>query len=479
MKIAALVSGLLLAAAVIASPAAAQDGGPEARPIYNRDQWLPKSVPTSDDVLRIPVPADYNAPKGSFVLVGGRLFDGTGKPARPATIVVQGKAITAVLGPDDKNWPADAVVYDVTGKTVMPGLIDLHTHLTFLGAEDIANIYSAANMSGAESVMRGLKRMGIHLQSGVTSVRDVASHGDAPFVLKRLQASGEIPGPRIFTAGQLITGTGGHAASHAVQAGYPEVADQNLNSMVRIASGPQEWREAVRIQFAKGADLIKLASEYSQEEITAAVDEAHSLGLPVTVDSETQYIDMAIKAGVDSIEHPLPRSDAAIALMAKRGVASVPTFVPYRLISRSSGGYFGSTSRRFELNEGTITEMGRKMRRAGVKMGIGLDLIVNWPDYMPGAYINELESFTQIGFTKTEALVAATKTSAEIMHMGDRLGTIEVGKLADIIVVDGNPDEDFKALEKVRTAFVGGRLMLQEGRIYKPAHEEVPMPVAK
>ena len=475
----AWVSRLLLATALITTPAAAQDKGPEARPIYNRDQWLPRSVPTSDDVLRIPVPADYNAPKGSFVLVGGRLFDGTGAAARPATIVVQGKTITAVLKPGEKSWPADAVVHDITGKTVMPGLIDLHVHLSFIGLEDAMNIYSAANLSGAESAMRGLRRMGIHLQTGVTSVRDVASHGDVPFVLKRLQAKGEIAGPRIFTAGQLITQTGGHGALHAMMPGYPEKANDNPNSMVRIASGPDEWREAVRIQFAKGADLIKLASEYTQEEITAAVDEAHSLGLPVTVDGETQYLDMAIKAGVDSIEHPLPRSDAAIALMAKRGIASVPTLVPYRIISRASGGYFGSTSRRFELNEETITEMARKMRRAGVKMGIGLDLVVNAPDYMPGAYINELESFTQIGFTRTEALVAATKTSAEIMHMGDRLGTIEVGKLADIIVVDGNPDEDFDALRKVRTVFVNGRLMLQDGRIFKPAHEEVPMPAKK
>lgn len=456
----------------------AQDRGPQARPINNRDQWLPRSVPTSDDVLRIPVPADFNAPKGSFVLVGGRLFDGTGTPARPATIVVQGKTITAVLNPGERNWPADAVVYDISGKTVMPGLIDLHTHLTFLEVEDMS-VYSAGNTSGAESVMRGLRRMAIHLQSGVTSVRDVASHGDAPFVLKRLQATGEIQGPRIFTAGQLITGTGGHGALHAVTAYYPEVPNGNPNSMVRIASGPQEWREAVRIQFSKGADLIKLASEYTQEEITAAVDEAHSLGLPVTVDSETQYIDMAIKAGVDSIEHPLPRSDEAIALMAKRGIASVPTLVTYRIIQRKSGGYFGSTSRRFELNEDSIVAMAKKLRQAKVKMGIGLDLITDAPNYMPGAYIDELESFTQVGFTKLEALVAATKTSAEIMHMGDRLGTIEVGKLADIIVVDGNPDEDFSALRKVRTAFVNGRLELQEGRIYKPAHVEVPLPAKK
>ena len=412
------------------------------------------------------------------MLVGGRLFDGTGAAARSATIVVQGKTITAVLNPSERNWPADAVVYDVSGKTVMPGLIDLHTHLTFIDVDDMS-VYSNGNTSGAESVMRGLRRMAIHLQAGVTSVRDVASHGDAPFVLKRLQASGEIQGPRIFTAGQLITQPGGHGAVHAITANYPEVPNGNPNSMVRIASGPEQWREAVRIQFTKGADLIKLASEYTQEEVTAAVDEAHSLGLPVTVDSETQYIDMAIKAGVDSIEHPLPRSDEAIALMAKRGIASVPTLVTYRIIQRKSGGYFGSTSRRFELNEDSIVAMAKKLRQAKVKMGIGLDLIIDSPNYMPGAYIDELESFTQIGFTKAEALVAATKTSAEIMHMGDRLGTIEVGKLADIIVVDGNPDEDFTAFRKVRTAFVNGRLELQDGRIYKPAHEEVPLPARK
>ncbi|MDT9598838.1 amidohydrolase family protein [Sphingosinicella rhizophila] len=474
------ISRLMLAAALIATPALAQDQGPEARPLHKRDKWLPPSVPTSDDVLRIPAPAGYNAPKGSFVLVGGRLFDGTGAAARPATIVVEGKTITAVLKPDDRNWPKDAIVYDVTGKTVMPGLIDLHSHLTFLNSEDGANIYSSANLSGVESVMRGVKRMAVYLESGVTSVRDVGSHGDAPFVLKRLQASGELPGPRIFAAGQLITMTGGHGGVHAFGPGYPELGNGNPNAMVRIASGPDEWREAVRIQFAKGADLIKLASEYSQAEISAAVDEAHSLGLPVTVDSETDYIDMAIKAGVDSIEHPLPRSDAAIALMAKKGIASVPTLVAYRVIMRGSGGYFGSTSRRFELNERTIENMAAKLRRAGVKMGIGLDVVaLAGTGYLPGSYIDELETFNRIGFTKTEALVAATKTGAEIIHMGDRLGTIERGKLADIIVVDGNPDEDFNALRKVTTAFVNGRLMLQDGRIYRPAHEEVPLPTRK
>lgn len=471
----ALVFRLILLALLIAPPSMAKGSDSQARPLYDRDQWLPPSIPTSDDVLRIPMPAEHNGPEGTFVLLGGRLFDGTGAPPRPATIVVQGKKITAILEPGERNWPEDAAVYEVAGKTVMPGLIDLHTHLTWIDFDDMT-IFKNGNTSGAESAMRGLRRMAIHLQTGVTSVRDVGSHGDVPFVLKRLQASGEIQGPRVFTSGQLITQTGGHGALQSATPGYPEVVNANPNSLVRIASGPDQWREAVRIQFAKGADLIKLASEYTQEELTAAVDEAHSLGLPVSVDAETQYIDMAIKAGVDSIEHPLPRTDEAVALMAENGIASVPTLVTYRLILRNRKGYFGSTSRRFELSEETILEMARKMHRAGVKMGIGLDLVFNHPEHMPGAYINELESFTQIGFSRSEALIAATRTNAEILGMADRLGTIEVGKLADIIVVDGNPDEDFTALRKVRTAFVNGRMMLQDGRIYHAAHEEIPMP---
>lgn len=486
----AWLSGLLMMAAVVTAPVlaankggpteASSDGGPDAQPLATREHWLPSSVATSDTVLRIPTRAGSDEPKGGFVLVGGRLFDSTGAAPRAATVVVQGKTITAVLKPEDRNWPKDATVYDVSGKTVMPGLIDMHSHLTFLEGSDAANIFSNANTSGAESVMRGLKRLSVYLESGVTSVRDVGSHGDSPFVLKRLQASGEIPGPRIFAAGQLITGIGGHGDVHAYTAQYPEVPNGNPNSMVWLASGPDQWRAAVRMQFSKGADLIKLASEFTQAEVDAAVDEAHSLGLPVTVDAETKYIAMAVKAGVDSVEHPLPRSDETIALMAKRHIASVPTLVAYRVIMRGSGGYFGSTSRRFELNESTIEEMAKKLHRAGVKMAIGLDVVaLAGTGFLPGSYIDELQSFTRIGFSKSEALIAGTRSAAEILHMADRLGTIEPGKLADIIVVDGNPDEDLTTLRKVKTAFVNGRLELQDGRVYQTPHEEVPFPAAK
>ncbi|MBC7789335.1 MAG: amidohydrolase family protein, partial [Anaerolineae bacterium] len=295
---------------------------PVTAQIFDRRPYLFPDQNTSDDVRRIPVPAGYNEPAGSFVLVGGRVFDGTGRPAYPATIVVTGKKIIAILRPEQKEWPADAKVYDVAGRTVMPGLIDLHTHMTYVEKFDFS--FGDMMLSGSEAAMRAAWRMGIYLQCGITSIRDVASHGDVPFVLKRWQSEGRIPGPRVFAAGQLITALGGHGAEGMALVTAPK----NPNGQVYEAFGPDGFREAVRIQFRAGADLIKVASHYTQAEIDAATDEAHALGLPITVDAETQYIDMALKAGVDAIEHPLPRTDAAIARMVKQGVASVPTLVP-------------------------------------------------------------------------------------------------------------------------------------------------------
>lgn len=462
-------AGLCLIAMAANAPfsAHAQQAPDVPAPINDRSAYLPPSVNTSDDVLRVPQPDGYNAPKTVFVLKGARLFDGTGAPARAATIVIQGKKIAAVLKPGDQGWPADAIVKDVSGATVMPGLIDLHTHLTY--AERFDADMPRLQASGGDAVLRGMWRMGIYLQSGITSVRDVGSNGDAPFLLKKWQAAGRISGPRIFAAGQVITATGGHGAILAL-------AGNNPMSTVNLPSGPDQWREAVRLQFSQGADLVKLASEYSQAEISAAVDEAHAEGLPVTVDAETRYIDMAIKAGVDSIEHVMPRTDAAIALMAKRGIAAVPTLIPYRILVNRRGGYFGSTSRRFEVGERPAFDMLVKLKKAGVKLGVGTDLIADWVQYMPNAYIEELKYLVRAGYTNSEALTAATKTNSEILRMSDRIGTIEAGKLADIIVVDGEPDNDLDALRNVRSAFVNGRLMIDGGKLDIPVHTPQPLP---
>lgn len=459
---------LLLTILLSASASASAQETP--RPIFDRSHLLAPGAETSDDVQRLPVAPNTNAPTGSVAVVGGRVFDGTGRAARPATVVITGKRIVAILPPGSRAWPADARVIDATGQTVMPGLIDAHVHLTYVEAFGRPPELSAENE--ADATLRALDRMHILLMSGITSVRDMASNGQVPFVLKRWQAQGRIQGPRIFPVGQLITAIGGHGTENFVQRSAPDYP----GSTVRVASGPDGWRDAVRIQFGQGADAIKLASHFSQAEVDAAVDEAHALGLPVAVDAETQYIEMAVRAGADDIEHPLPRTDATIALMARRGVVAVPTLVPYRYINALMGGYYGTTSRRFSITDQGIFDVARRLRRAGVKLGVGTDLVIDWVKYFPQAYVDELRNLTVVGLSPADALVAATRTNAEILHMADRLGTIEPGKLADVTVVAGQPDVDLQALRQVRTVIVNGRVLVSNGRIEVPPHDQPAPP---
>jgi imidazolonepropionase-like amidohydrolase len=434
----------------------------------DRRRYLDPATPVSDDPRRVPVPPGPRGPDGSIVLRGGRLFDGTGTAARNATVVILRNKITKILPADSTDWPRDAQIIDVSGKTVMPGLIDLHTHITY----DEPNVPVALSVSPSDATLRALERLRYYLESGITSIRDVASIGEVPFRLKQWVAENRAPGPRVFAAGQLITGTGGHAAE-----GLGPLSP-NYGS-IREASGPDDWRQAVREQFKRGADLIKLASHFSRAEVAAAVEEAHALGLKATVDAETFYIQWAVEAGIDSVEHPLPRSEETIRLMAQKGTAAVPTLIPYIYIFDQNGGYFGSTSRRFTFSKEADLEMLRRLKRAGIKLGVGTDLILNWFRYMPDAYITELKHFVMAGYSVPEALVAATKTNSEILDMDDRLGTIEAGKLADVLVLDGKPDVDLNDLAKVDIVIRDGYLVVQGGRVFIPRHTPAPPPTPK
>lgn len=438
--------------------------------LNDRTSLFDASTATSNDLRRVPVSPGTNAPKGAIVIRNARLFDGTGAAIRNVNIVIEGDRIVEIG--EQTEFPADAEVIDARGRTVMPGLIDLHTHLTYVHSFGLPAPVSEE--SQADAAIRGTERLRYFAESGITSVRDVASHGIAPFLLKQEVAAGNVPGPRIFAAGQLIVGEGGHGTEGMAIRTAPDYVD----AAVREASGPEDWRKAVRTNFKRGADLIKLASHFSQEEIEAAVDEAHKLGLRVTVDSESIYTSMAVKAGVDSVEHPLPRSDETVKLMAKKGIASVPTFVPYQYIN-AMGGYYGSTSRRFTISDATMFAMGTKLRTAGVKLGVGTDLVVNWHRYLPEAYVQELRNFRRLGYTTSEALIAATRTNAEILGMDDRLGTLKPGKLADLIIISGKPDQDLEDLKKVDLVIVGGRVIVQDGRASLPPRKTEKPPFSE
>ena len=227
------------------------------------------------------------------MLRGGLVFDGTGSEPAAGTVVMERNRIAAVLPEGATDWPAEgARVLDVSGHTVLPGLMDLHTHLTYTELD----VPQALTVHPAHAALRGVERLHAFIGSGITSVRDTSSFGTVPFILKEWVRDNRLPGPRVFAAGQLITATGGHSAEGlSVHSGvYGAVVE---------ASGADGFREAVREQFKRGADLIKVASHFSREEIAAAVDEAHTLGLRITVDSETVYTEWAVEAGVDAIEH--------------------------------------------------------------------------------------------------------------------------------------------------------------------------------
>ena len=176
------------------------------------------------------------------------------------------------------------------------------------------------------------------------------------------------------------------------------------------------------------------------------------------------------------IEHPLPRSDEAIRLMVEHGVESDPTMVIVQLVWDSRGGYYGSTSRRFTWDPKSSREVARRLRQAGIKMGVGLDLVYDYYRLLPEPLIRELEYFVEIGYTIPEALVAGTKTSAELLNMGHKLGTLEPGKLADVVVVNGKPDTNLRDLAKVDMVLRDGFTVVEGGRAILPPRISMDWP---
>ena len=434
----------------------------------DRRKSLDAKTETTDDPRRIPVPPGPRGPEGMIVLRGGRIFDGRGAPAREGTVVIRRNKIEKILPAGVSDWPKEARLIDVNGKTVMPGLIDAHTHIDY--AEPGTPVFMV--ISEADSMLRALERARFFLECGITSIRDVGSLHDVPFRLKEWVSQNRVAAPRVFAAGAFITSTGGHGAEGI----DPDIL---VPKSTRLAEGPDQWRQAVREQFNRGADLIKVGSHFSREEVKAAVEEAHALGLKVACDAETFYIQWAVEAGVDVIEHPLPRTDETIQLMARKGTESVPTLVPYSYIFDQWGGYFGSTSRRFTFSKEANLEVLRRLKRAGIKMGIGTDLVTDWFRYLPIPYITELKYFVEAGYTIPEALVAATKTNAEILDMSDKLGTLEPGKLADVAVFEGKPDQNLDDLAKVDIVIRDGHLVVKGGQVVIPRHIPVTPPQPK
>lgn len=454
-----------IAIAYLAAGFPLQQGTAQEGPRNDRRPVLAPDARTTEDPRLIPLKAVGRT--DAIVLKGGRLFDARTATVAAATIVIQGDRIAAVLPAGTASgWPAGAEVIDVTGKTILPGLIDLHVHATY--PDRATPIDEQAN--DGTGVLLGLRNLRWMLESGITSVKDLNGVGLAPYLLAEASAANTITAPRVFTAGHIITGTGGHATERPVTPSHgPDFAWER--------DGADAWRAAVRQTFKNGASVIKVASHFSPDEIRAAVNEAHTLGLKVTCDCETIYTQMAVDAGVDIIEHPLPRTDATIEAMARHKTASVPTLQVYQNLLDTAGGFYGSTSRRFTMTAQGNFDVFRKMKAAGIVMGIGTDTIGDANRTMPNNYIAELKWFVKGGYSIPAALQVATLVNARLLDMDDRLGSVEVGKLADVIVVDGRPDEDLDALHKIDIVIKDGLPLVRDGQVVTPRH--VPAPLAK
>ncbi len=404
---------------------------------------------------------------GVAVIHAGRMFDSeAGKFTGPHDIVVRNGQIAAVS--DHADVPPGARVIDLRRFTVLPGLIDAHTHLLYLErpGQDVTDSVHAVVIEGAAlRALHGAARARTYLAAGITTVRDVGNAGRFNDVaLRDAIRDGSVDGPRMFVSGPGLAGEGGQL--RGLQPTYKMIAEEDY----RVVHGPEDAALAVRENVTYGADLIKVYSNstpnvtsLSPDEMRAIVAEAHRLGVRVAAHAtDDAAVRRAAEAGVDSIEHAYHVSDATLALMAQRGICLVPTdldsatVAQYLLRIPTRGDEPRPTS---DLLDGySQSNRDRLMRavRAGVKICAGSDNYVDlgWPQGVASRHV--LYAYTEAGLTPVQALQAATIHDAQLLGQEGHLGVIKPGAMADIIAVEGHPDQDIHALDHVGFVMKGG-----------------------
>jgi len=429
---------------------------------------------TSDDARRVPVPPHDPSKDPILVIRGATLIDGTGGgPLANAALVIRGDRILDVGPADRVRIPAkvDRTI-DARGLYMLPGLVDLHMHFRQQRGDD----FSMFRDSDAAAAIRGIEKLGLYLDGGITAVRDLGGANDVAQKIQEAVARHIFPGPRVFWAGRLISSRGGHGDEITETAsGHPKPLETSASQ--RVATGPWDWRLAVREEIRRGVDVIKLTAPYDKEEVAAAVDEAHMLGLPVTVDAFGDYVTWASQAGIDSVEHPLSISADTIKVMAEKKTALVPTLTAfynpltygYPSAGIPAGGFFFTMSRRFSMTHEGNVETVRRAKAAGVKIGVGTDIPFENERRYPGDYFVELKFLRDAGLSNKDILEAATRVGGELLAIPDKLGTLEKGKLADVLVVAGDPLQDIENLRKMR-------LVVADGRVVRDRIDNAPVP---
>jgi imidazolonepropionase-like amidohydrolase len=397
----------------------------------------------------------------------GRLIDGTGKPAvEQATVVVEKDRIVSIQA-GYQPAAAGSTLIDWKERTVLPGLMDCHVHLDHQhGPDDLAN---DVRLNPADRAFMGAKYAKATLRAGFTTVRDLGGSG-VNLSIRDAIKKGLIPGPRVICAGIPIGSTGGHMDESN---GLNDLLGNPLRNGENIVDGVESARRAVRRQYQRGADVIKIAAtggvlsyakdgtrpQLSQEELEAIVKTASDYGLKVAAHAHgAEGMKRAIRAGVASIEHGSMQDEEAVALFKKSGCYYVPTLTAGRVTADSAKkpGHYPPIITAKALSVGPQM-MGsfRRAHAAGVKIAYGTDAGV----FDHGLNYLEFQYMAEGGMAPMDIIVSATRNAADLLGILPEVGTLEVGKIADLIALKGNPLQDPAAIKQVQAVMQGGKLV--------------------
>ena len=389
-----------------------------------------------------------------MILHNVRLIDGTGQVLEKCHIRIDEEVIASVSTEPMALEPG-AEELDLEGRTVIPGLINCHTHICLEPSPDPQT--SLLQTSLAENVIATEKRMPRMLRAGITTVRDLGGYAHIDIGLKRAIEKGLTQGPRLLVSGRLLAMTGGH--------GY---------WLGREVDGPAEVCKGAREEIKAGADVVKVmatggvmtlgtepgAPQLSYEEMAVAVEEARKAGRRTAAHAQaSEGILNAVRAGIDSIEHGHYLSNEAIALMAEKGTYLVPTLAAlYRILQHGEDAgipsFMVDKSRR--ANDAQLDSV-RRAYEAGVFIAAGND--GGTPFNPHDDLATELELLVQIGLEPAEALAAATSGAAALLRLSDEVGTVEAGKQADLVILGADPLTDISAVRNVEMVVQAGRIV--------------------
>ena len=408
--------------------------------------------------------AEKAAGKRTLVRAGHVLDVKTGKLSDAQTIVVVGDTIKSIAPTASVTAEAGDAVVDLGGMTVMPGLMDVHTHITMNTDFDP---YRELTTTDAKQGINGVVNARTTLMAGFTSIRNVGAGDYTDVDLRDAINAGQVAGPHMLVSGPALGITGGHCDDNLLPFQYHQVGDG-------VADGVAAVQQKVRQNIKYGADLIKVcatggvlskgddpqASQYTLEEMQAIVADAHRLGRKVAAHAHgAQGILWASEAGVDSIEHGSYINDAAIAEMKKRGTYLVPTlYLEDWMLEKGNLPAFYHQKMVDVI--GVAKKNIKHAMEAGVKIALGTDAAV----YPHGLNAHELDVYVnQLGMSPLAALQSATVNAADLMGWSAKTGTLEPGKWADIIGVEKNPMEDVRILQDVKFVMKGGVVYKGEG----------------